>query len=536
VGQGYLGAHSLAVTRRLATFSPHVFGLRDGLLYREWLPEERRAGSPPGERELAIADSIAAYVAKRRRALAVEEDISLHLAGDQPAWEVASTILSRVYGRARLAARPLLTDRVAKRLLRVERPSVVDGNTDLDRWFIDEHDDARVTKLGPAERSFWHLGLACFDAAFDLAGATARASDARFARRLRQAYVAETGERVDEERWLLYELAHLWGRGRTDPHEAAALRRAAARALQRYFGEVYLDGVAPPRASGPLCALDLDGVLETEHLGFPSLAPAAARSLRALLSHGYRPVVASGRSAGEIVERCRAYGLAGGVAEYGAAIYETAGDRLRVLLPAEGARTLDRVRAVLRTLEGVHVDPDYRYTVRAFRLGGGRPRGLDAATTARALSAVRSGAIAAIEGDCQTDFTIAAVDKGVGVRALAEGLGAGARRSNGRPLAFAVGDAATDLSAFDLAAIAFAPAHAKAVMRGAAVTITRRPYQSGLEEAVGKILGHRPGGCARCAPPRLTLERELLMRVLGAQERGRIGMGVQAVGLAAARW
>jgi hypothetical protein len=105
-----------------------------------------------------------------------------------------------------------------------------------------------------------------------------------------------------------------------------------------------------------------------------------------------------------------------------------------------------------------------------------------------------------------------------------------------RPLAFAVGDTAADLPAFDLAAVAFAPAHATAVTGSAAVTVLRRAYQPGLEEAVRRVLGHRPGGCVRCRGPRLTGERELLLRVLGAQERGRLGMGMEAIRLAVRRW
>jgi hydroxymethylpyrimidine pyrophosphatase-like HAD family hydrolase len=391
-----------------------------------------------------------------------------------------------------------------------------------------------MTKLSAAERSFWHLGLACFDAAFDLAGATARASDAAFVRRLRQAYVDETGERIDEERWLLYELAHLWGRARTHPQETAALRRAAARALQRYFGEVFLRGLPPASQPGPLCALDVDGVLETEHLGFPALTPSSARALRALRSHGYRPLLATGRSAAEIVERCRAYGLAGGVGEYGAVTYDTQGDRLGVVLSEDEARTLDRVRAALARIDGVQVDPEYRYSVRAFTYApGGRRLRLDAATSARALSGAASDEIAAIDGDCQTDFVVRGVDKGVGLRALAEALGAGHAV---RPLAFAVGDTAADRPAFDLAKVAFAPAHARALESTRGVMFTRRPYQAGFEEAVSRMVGHRPGACVRCRGPRLTGERELLLSVLGARERGLLAMGVHAMRLWARLW
>jgi hydroxymethylpyrimidine pyrophosphatase-like HAD family hydrolase len=534
VGLGYFGAHALAAAPDLAAFSPRVFGLRDGLLYREWLPNDRRPVRIVAERDPAVAHSIAAYVAARRRALPVEEDVSLRLVGEQPAWEVASMTLSRAFGRASLAARPLLTDRVARRLLHVEQPSVVDGDTDLDHWFMNDGLGLPIAKVGVGDRSFWHLGLACFDAAFDLAGATAQAWDAAFVRRLRQAYLDETGQRVDEERWLLYELAHLWGRERTHPQEGPALRRAAARALQRYFSEAFLRDLPPVSQQGPLCAVDVDGVLETEHLGFPSLTPSAARALRALLAHGYRPVLATGRSVEEIVGRCRAYGLPGAVGEYGAVAYHSADDRLQVLLSADEVRTLDRLRAALARLDGVDVDPGYRYSVRAFRHdAAGRRVRLDEASRARALSSVTAAEIDAIDGDCQTDFVVRGVDKGVALRALAETLGAG---HAARPLAFAVGDTAADRPSFDLAKVAFAPAHARALKGTPGVIFTRRPYQAGFEEVVSRIVGHRPGTCVRCKGPRMTGERELLLSVLGAPERGLLAMGVNATRLWARLW
>ncbi|MGH2888830.1 MAG: hypothetical protein ACRDNJ_04290, partial [Solirubrobacteraceae bacterium] len=41
-GVGYLAAHRIAAPELVAQFSPPVLGLRDGLLYREWLPSNRR--------------------------------------------------------------------------------------------------------------------------------------------------------------------------------------------------------------------------------------------------------------------------------------------------------------------------------------------------------------------------------------------------------------------------------------------------------------------------------------------------------------
>ncbi|GAA3065387.1 hypothetical protein GCM10010464_32190 [Pseudonocardia yunnanensis] len=44
---------------------------------------------------------------------------------------------------------------------------------------------------------------------------------------------------------------------------------------------------APP-ADGPLCAIDIDGVLEAGAFGFSAITPTATTALRALAAHGYR--------------------------------------------------------------------------------------------------------------------------------------------------------------------------------------------------------------------------------------------------------
>src|SRR2546430_11780001 len=118
--------------------------------------------------------------------------------------------------------------------------------------------------------------------------------------------------------------------------------------MQRYYAETFFsDLAADAEPPGPMCAIDVDWVLETPVLGFPSITPAGAGALRALRRHGYRVVLASGRSLDEVRERCRAYRLAGGVAEYGADAYDHRPGRVHELLPQEDRRRLDRVPAPL---------------------------------------------------------------------------------------------------------------------------------------------------------------------------------------------
>jgi hypothetical protein len=500
VGLGYFGEHVLAVAEALAPRVPEVYGLSDGVLYREWLPEDQ------GREDDGLAPAVAEYVATRGAAFAVGSDLSRRLAGQAPAWEVVSGILSRGFLRAWPLARLAFLDRAARSLLRPSRPAVVDGKTHRSEWFETGRGPCGWSKVGFADRSFWHLGLTSFDPVCDVAGVDP-GGDGSLSTEVRRAYEQLTGEAVDAERWLLYQLAHLWGRRRTHPEEEPTLRRASARALQRYFAEILLADLAPG-VHGPLCAIDLDGVLETEALGVPATTTAGARALRALMCHGFRPVIVSGRSAGEVGERCAHYRLAGGVAEYGAVVCR--GGR-RVLLDAGEAQALEELRALLGEDEGVEIDADYAHSVRA-RVKG-RRRGLPEEAIAKA---VRGRPVRAIRGDGQTDFVPEAIDKGTGLRVLVEDLGS--------KVALAVGDTSSDLPMFALAECALAPSSADASVRRSGIELVRRPYQAGLAEAVGRLLGHPPGACSDCRSPALPRRTTLLLDLLSAQESGPAGV------------
>jgi hypothetical protein len=67
----------------------------------------------------------------------------------------------------------------------------------------------------------------------------------------------------------------------------------------------------------------------------------------------------------------------------------------------------------------------------------------------------------------------------------------------------------------------------------ARVKRVRRPYQAGLSLAVAQLLGHRPGGCARCRVGPQTTERRLLLDLLSVAEDGRRGLALRTIKLGA---
>jgi O-antigen/teichoic acid export membrane protein/hydroxymethylpyrimidine pyrophosphatase-like HAD family hydrolase len=531
-GLGYFGRHALAVERALPGRVPRVHGVVDSLLIREWISDERRAESSSLDEE-TLAREFVAYAVLRRRALPVDQDVAQRLTGQGAVWEVASRLTSGAFGRAWPLVQAAAVGPALRSLLGAASPSVVDGAMDLDNWFMGENGGTPLVKVDADEKAFSSSDLFCCDATFDVAGAAAGACGRIAPEALRAAYQDSSGEPIDDERWLLYQLVALWSCARARPERSADANRAAARALQAYLAGLYLEGQEPP-TEGSLCALDLDGVLETETLGFPGATPASMLCLRALACHGFRTVLVTGRSVGEVVERCRAYRLAGGVAEYGSATYNATTGRIRTHVPVEDAQALDALRARLRELDGVRVDPDYSLIVRASRGGHDRTRrALDPETVAEALAGIALRArIRVVQGEAQTDFVARAVDKGTGVRALVGELGCDA--ASPRPLAAAVGDTVEDLPLLALAELPAVPAHAVSAVAGVGVRRERRPYQQGLALAVGRLLGHRPGACPVCRAPARAPATAFLLATLAAREGGRLTLCRRALALRAA--
>jgi len=530
-GLGYLGQHSLAVAKALPDHTPTLYGFRDGLLYREWLAEKDRLVLEGGYDADAFIQAASNYTVARSRTLKVSKDISLRLFGQRPVWEAASNLMSRSFGRAWILARPALVDPLIKRLLRVRNPAVVDGCMDQARWF-ERSAQGGLVKIDFDERDFCNLDLYCYDPVYDLAGAALELQETALVEKLRSAYTRQSGDEIDEERWLIYSLVHLWDRGRAQTMYGDNWRRGFSRAVQDYFSALYFADLDPAQ-SGELCALDIDGVLETNLLGFPSLSPSSAMALRALKQHAYRPVLATGRSLKDVRERCEAYGLPGGVAEYGAVVYNHLTGETTSLLTAHQAAAMDRLRAALGEFTGVVPDPDYQFGLRAFRIDEcGRRSSLEADTVTGAMQRARvEGRIRSIRGDSQTDFMVSEIDKSSGLRMLARQLVGSTKQQTGAVYAFAMGDTVEDLPMLRLANLAAAPAHAAQALPYPEVQILTRPYQAGFAQAVARLLGHRPGACPICRGPNLSSNSKLLLRLFAIQESGRTGMLRNALAL-----
>ncbi|PYC84040.1 hypothetical protein C7C46_08150 [Streptomyces tateyamensis] len=522
-GVGGFGRYHAQIAERLPGLVAPVFGFADGVLLRERLPGEDRPGRPVGP---AV---VAGYLAHRQHRLALAEDRSAWLSGRRPVWEAAAQVLAGGYGRLALPARALLLDRLARRTLTVARPCVTDGSTGPAAWASDAR--GGWLKIDCAAGTFSHLEPASRDAAYDLAGAAlgAPADEAALLARFREL----TGDPLPAARWCLLQLVQAWnerrlaGAGARPAPAADRARTAQARAVRRFLAEIYLADLPARPGTGAWVVLDVDGVLETDVLGFPTSSPLGMLALRALRAHGYRTLLASGRSLPEVRERCADYGLAGGMAEYGCAGWDGQGEL--ALLPPELREVGDGgLSRRIAALPGGSVDLRYLWCVRGRQRGGA---GALAPQTVRRLLADchPSARFAVLPGRAQTDFVPLGADKGHGVRALLDHLGA-----VGAVPALAVGDSRADLSMLRLAERGAVPANGRRQLRGSPVTVLHRPYQAGLAEAVAALIGHPPGGCPQCRLPLVEDTARPLLALLAVPEAGRRGAVPRTAALARA--
>lgn len=513
-GLGYFGRHAAAVADALTGTVPRVFGFSDGVLLRERACDPHPAAASP--------ETIVNYVTTRQRALRLPADRSLLIDGQEPVWEIGARILSRTLGRLGTPLRPLLIDPILRELLRAESPCVVDGRMLPWLWSTDG-------KTGFDDGCFSHLDLASADAVYDLAGAALFAPDTQD--RLVARYEQATGERITPARWCVYKLVHAWNVQRLQRTGLGAELadvdpvRAQDQAVQQFLGAMFLSDL-DEEPKGPWCVLDIDGVLESDLLGFPMSSPAGALALRALRAHGYRVLLATGRSLPEVRDRCAAYRLPGGVAEYGAVIYDAASDESTVLLPEHDGT----LAAAVQALPSTDIDPRYRHCVRAFhRSSHGNRTALDPETVRDLLT--QHPAYTPVPGDAQTDFLPTGLDKIQGIRALT-----GLLDDTDVPIALAVGDTRTDVAMLRAARLGLALGNAqRPAMRAAGIEVLTRSYQAGLAQAVEQLLGHRPGACPACRAPDLPAAERALLALLAIPEAGRRGTATRLLRLAQAR-
>ena len=218
VGWGWLGYHAFLAGHRLRGRVPPILGLRDGLLYTEWVAQDTLS---PAERERGKPrpDEIAAYIAARTRHLGLdlESASGANLQRQDNGTRVLAKTLSRAYGALGIDAlmRPRIERQLRRRACPV--PTLIDGKMQQAEWIVGPD--------GPLKTDFEHHGLGkeelnVADPAYDLAAAILdHGMSADEERRLVQRYIEASGDTEVAQRLFLQKLlAGLWAMKQAREH------------------------------------------------------------------------------------------------------------------------------------------------------------------------------------------------------------------------------------------------------------------------------------------------------------------------------
>jgi hydroxymethylpyrimidine pyrophosphatase-like HAD family hydrolase len=507
VGWGWLGYHAFLAGGKLAEFVPPLLGLRDGILYSEWLPGNQKtlAAVPPRERVIATLGS---YTAARATKLKFDSNPASDLVreGRHKGLEMLATALSRAYG-SRIAA-AAKRRRIQEELAHACSLSVLtDSKMAAAEWI---HAGSKLVKTDFEHHGQGKNELGMTDPVYDLADAIFQFEcSPEEENRLTEKYVIESGDaRADERLFLNKLLAGLWAQNlatlglqnsrlvsrRHEFHEqSVSAWNFLVSQTVRECGKLCRTAHNPNWQS-PLVVLDIDGVLDRMVFGFPSTTAAGIKALSLFASHGFTVALNTARTLREVKEYCRAYGLAGGVAEYGGVAWDRMKNRQISLVDAESMRELEEARAALRRIPGVFLNDDYEYSLRAFTYQNGRTMPLPRLMTQDLLAGSKLHRLQIHHTGLDTAITAQGSDKGGGLRALLSLAGIAAAD------VIAVGDSEPDLAMFRVGGRSFAPGNVscrkEAQLLGC--QIAKSQYQRGLLEIARKIIHPEGGACKHC--------------------------------------
>jgi hydroxymethylpyrimidine pyrophosphatase-like HAD family hydrolase len=524
VGFGWLGYHAFLIASRLKQFVPSMLGLRDGILYIEWFPQPQCAAETDRP---SLIETVGSYIAARSQLLRLPGNPTPALGreGRHNGYQMLSYSLSRAYNSP--LARGLKQSRIQAELARQSSAEAVltDSKLSAEEWI---EADGRLLKTDFEHHCQGKNELLMTDPAFDLASAIFFLNlNEMEASRVIDLYTEKTGDREIERRLYFNKLAvALWHQNRA----ASALRHSRLLHRRDEFNRQFtaawnfLVGQSVRECAklcktpdqvqwhGPLVVTDIDGVMDRMVFGFPLTTAAGIQAISLLHAHGYAIALNTARTLDEVKLYCRAFGFAGGVAEYGGVIWDAVRGREQVLVSSESLHELDRVRDALRHIPGVFLNEDYKNSLRAYTLKGDKTIPIPSMIVQDTITSLGIKSLRIVHTGLDTAVLAKDLDKGTGLLAMQDFVGFGGTK------VFSIGDSEPDLAMFRVSTGSFAPGNVtcRREARALGTWIAAREYQPGLLEAVRRIVHTDGEPCDRCRavadawPRRRSLFTELL--------------------------
>jgi hydroxymethylpyrimidine pyrophosphatase-like HAD family hydrolase/adenine/guanine phosphoribosyltransferase-like PRPP-binding protein len=539
VGWGWYGYHGILAAERLQGYVPRLIGFRDGVLFEEWAAQ-RQASIESDRAE--FLQRAGAYVAERTRELRLDHNPVPALVADNRhrATDELSGALSNAYGSkpAAVLRRAMLRQKLAAKPC--PAPTLIDGKMRPQEW---------VSSGGILIKTdFEHHGLGktelnVIDPAYDLADAVLQwhlSEDEET--QLLDNYIARSGDKQVTERLQLNKvLAGLYNMmSAVDnlndarlAHQHEKFNRAYIDAFTflvvqttRFVGKLCQPQVQP-QWQAPLVVMDIDGVLDKQTFGFHSTTAAGLRAISLLHSHNCALAVNTARSIAEVKEYCKAYQMVGGVAEYGAYVWDAISGREQVLISPESLRQLEIIACELRQIPGVFLNDDYRYSLRAFTYHKGVTVALPKLLIQNLISSLDLDQLTFHQTFLDSAVVAKDTDKGRGLLALLSLAGLSPNDVT------AIGDSEPDLPMFGVAGRSYAPGHisCKQAARLLNCRIANGSYQLGLLDAAASIVHPDAHRCGKCAENEKLLSHttDLFVQMLELADSGKVPELIKAM-------
>lgn len=488
VGLGWLGYHAFLVGKELTGYVPEIIGLRDGILFMDWIEGVHLSS---GDLSGQALDRLGTYLAYRTKKLALHEDPR----SDPPflswGWLEILSIFRRVYGNL---PGYLKHEVLLKRLQRSidSSPTLIDGRMRPAEWLSA---DGRLFKTDFEQHNFGPPERDVVDPAYDIAAAS---SEFRMTEEQEGKLVAEysikSGDRATlSERVFLYKLLYGVSEARRAHRGVLSSRKASARleyndrfvrswnflvfTMNKLCAGLMRMPKDPPDPSA-LFFMDVDGTFDSETLGFPHTTPSGLSALDRLRLGNYSIIPNTGRSAEHVKNYCRNYGFSAGIGEYGGVLIDSTRDLEIPLVSEESLKELDRCRRALSGLNGVYLDPSYRYAVRAYRYTFSGTCGLKREEAENVIEEYGLRNLKIILRGADTYFVASDSDKGKAIDQYRSYSGfAGG-------ITVAVGDSDEDISMFRKVVRSYAPSNCseeiKKMARQDKCGVVQGPVQRGL--------------------------------------------------------
>lgn len=532
VGWGWLSYHAFLAGDRLRRFVPPVLGLRDGILYTEWLPQ--RGAAVDGALPVSAA---AEYIAARTRVVRLTEDPAPALAhtGQHKGLEELAGLLSRAHGSkmASVLRRPRILASLAD--MTSPLPTLVDGKMRPLEWVAD---GGSFVKADFEQHGQGKTELSVADPAYDIAETSLHwqltpAEESQLVSR----YMELSGDSTIRKRLFPFKLlAGSWAMDRAlDNLKDPRLARRHAEFNKRYveafdFLTEHTAGycgelcVQPDLLSWkpPVVVADVDGVLDKQIFGFPSTTAAGILALSLLHAHGFTLVLNTARSLAQIKRYAEVYGCVGGIAEYGSVAWDRLSGQERVLVSEIALAEVEQVRRALRAIPGVFLNDNYQHSIRAYLYEGGRTVPLPSIMIRDLLAALKADRLEVHQTYTDTAVIARETDKGRGMIELLSLAGAAGAET------IAIGDSEPDLAMFQVASRSFAPGHisCRRTAQLLGCRVAKGGYQAGLLEIARRIVHGDGRQCATCRTVARTFEAhdDLFLGYLKIADRSRLSL------------